>query len=78
MYDVTVTPKPHGTCEMRDMAIGDIAEINDVGRSYHGLIVLRAFDFWVALNNPRIVWSGNPIIAVRKLPSGTVVTLTVK
>lgn len=77
-YELSISQKQDRTCEMRDMDRGDIAEIIDVNCAFRGFIVLRTSDEFVALNRPITTWDGQPTLAVRKLPPGTVVTLTVK
>jgi len=57
------------------MKVGQIAEI--LGTSYNGGIVLRIYDGYVLLGNPKVTWGRSDIcFDVVIFPTGTEVALT--
>ena len=59
-----------------ELEIGDLAEIVDMPDT--GRIVLRTFDRLVSLDYPGESWWCDCTFLVRRLPRGTVLTITVE
>ena len=75
MYTINRILPKHKSCLLSDsLNIGDLAEIV---MGYDKDIILKTYDGFTSLSNPRHTWGIDTRLEVRKLPPGTVIELIV-